>query len=525
MLDRVFDFAIVGSGPSALAAISQIPTGKKVLVVDRGLEIPKEVLDSQEAFRRQISRQDKRSQRVLKSVDKSTWDLKTYWGSDFIYEPREKLPYESRVKGGFSNVWGATCFPPPMKIINQMNDSTKTTFLEALEFIERMIDVSWCGNSADCYPQCATENSYLQEIYYLGKCQGFVGQREFHGSSVSWEPTRLGVSKKVISRDRPSLSECVDCGACQLGCPFGIVWNSWPRFQQEILRLKATYLQGNLDSFTEIEGKVEISITSPSNVSSEYTNRLLLTGGVLSTSEILLRSDRIVEAKIRDSQTAFVYGFSKIRKDSRNRFDNLNFPRVSFLFESTSSSVGLQLYPVSDYILRRGSGVLPVPNFAYQFLKEILQKWMFVGLAYFDSNVSSSIRIRKGELSIIRSKKRIRTRIYKEMRGKLRFLGICLGRFRREMTVGGGYHFMGNFFPGNFWKNERLLIDDGFQKLTELSSFSDLSRVHILDASIQTHMPTGSVTVGVMANVALLTKKIIDIDEQAISVQRKFTNN
>ena len=516
MLERVFDFAIVGSGPSALSAISQIPTGKKVLVVDRGLDIPKEILDSQEVFRREFSLQDKRNRRNVKNIDKSTWDLKTYWGSDFIYEPKDNLPYESRAKGGFSNVWGATCFPPPLKIINQLNESTRTNYLEFLKFIERMIDVSWCGNPAECYPRCGNENSYLQEIFHLGKCQEFVGQKEFHESSVYWEPTRLGVSKKVISRDGLEFRDCVDCGACQIGCPFGIVWNSWPKFRGEMLRLGATYIQGNLVSFREIERKVEIAISSGSKITQKYINRLLLTGGVLSTSKILIRSNYIAEAKIRDSQTAVVYGFTKVQKDNKNNFNNLNFPRVSFLFDLKSATLGLQLYLISDYILRRGTGNISMPDFMYKWLRKFLQNWMFVGLVYFDSNVSSSIKIIRNKISIIRSDKRVRDKMYKQMRKQFRILGIRLGRFRREMSVGGGYHFMGNFFPGNFWKNENLLMNNGFQKLTELSSISETSRVHILDASIQTHMPTGSVTVGVMAQVALLTKKIVDFDEQAV---------
>ena len=353
-----FDILIVGSGPSALAAIRQLPQGLRVLVLDRGHTIPDSVLDIQNRYR---NVQKLYTEKVKSSAqnfpfltDKNSDRLKSYWGSEFPYLTSELgPPYESKSQGGFTSVWGATCFPPTRKMLNKLDAATLTEFTMAQSELEEFIDVSWSGSNTDCYNPCQTRNNLLCNGSMFEGHITATGEKSTSKGKIYWETSRLAVSTlNQIKQKYPEVG-CLNCGQCQSGCPFGLVWNSWFDFKEELLRLGATYLKANLNSAKDLGDFVQVDYQDTKMMSSVMVKRVFLTGGPLSTSRILIRSGIVNELHLIDSQTSMVMGLSLRKKLLMRKDHNVSFPDTSFLYVNQDYELALQSYTFSPYILSR----------------------------------------------------------------------------------------------------------------------------------------------------------------------------
>ena len=510
-----FDILIVGSGPSALAAIRQVPQGLRVLVLDRGHTIPDSVLDIQNRYRtvqKLYKEKVKNSTHSIPFVaDKNNDRVKSYWGSEFPYHTSELgPPYESKSQGGFTTVWGATCFPPTRKILNMLDAATLTEYSLAQSELEEFIDVSWSGSNADCYSPCQTRNNLL--------CSGSMfegnitasGEKSTSKGKIYWETSRLAVSTLNQIKQKYPESGCLNCGQCQTGCPFGLVWNSWFDFKEELLRLGATYRQANLISVQDLGDFVQVNYRDTKMISNVMVKRVFLTGGPLSTSRILIRSGIVKKLHLIDSQTAMVMGVSLRKKLLIRKDHDVSFPDTSFLYLNRSYELALQSYTFSPYVFNRllhpslaGSKVL-------QKIVKIFQRFIFVGLLYFDSSVSGRLNLDSlGRITFVKGNSFLQKKIFKDFRHDMKKIGLYLIPKVISLPIGGGYHAMGKFFPSNYWIDEKNLENQGMIKLSRLATFQGAERIHLLDSSILGHLPTGSVTLFSMATTTTLVKRIL----------------
>jgi len=511
-----YDVLIVGSGPSALAAIRQLPHGLRVLVLDRGHTIPNSVLDIQNRYRNaqtsNAENEKNRARNLIPGASKNNYRLKSYWGSEFPYLTSELgPPYESKSRGGFTSVWGATCFPPTRSVLNNLDAATFAEYSAALSEIEKLIDVSWSGSNTNCYEPCNTRNTLLCEGSMFEGNMAASGERlDLNGGHVYWEVTRLAVSKLNQKKQKNPEDGCLNCGQCQNGCPFGVVWNSWFDFEAEVLRLGATYLRANLISAKDLGEFVQVEYQDTEMTSSVMTKRVFLTGGPLSTSRILLRSGIVNSLHLVDSQTSMILGLSLRKRLVKRKHHNVSFPDTSFLYVNQGYEVALQSYYFSPYILSRLVQLPSVMNKISQIILKFLQKFLFVGLLYFDSSMSGRLELdSSGRSSFVRGNDFLQKKIAKGFRRDMKKFGLFFIPKLISLPVGGGYHFMGKFFPSNFWINEKALEDQGMTKLSRLATFQGAERIHLLDGSILGHLPTGSVTLSSMATTTTLVKRIL----------------
>lgn len=511
-----YDVLIVGSGPSALAAIRQLPHGLRVLVLDRGHTIPNSVLDIQNKYRNaqrfNLEKENGRARNFSSGNSKNNYRLKSYWGSEFSYLTNESAPpYESKSQGGFTSVWGATCFPPTRKVLNNLDSVTFAEYSAALSEIETLIDVSWGGSNTNCYEPCNTQNHLLCEGSMFGGNLAASGEKlTSNGGHIYWEVTRLAVSVLNQRKQKSPGDGCLNCGQCQNGCPFGVVWNSWFDFKVEVLRLGATYLRANLISAKDLGEFVQVDYQEAEMISSVMIKRVFLTGGPLSTSKILLRSGIVDSLHLVDSQTSMIMGISLRKKLLMRQHNNVSFPDTSFLYINEGNELALQSYSFSPYILSR---LLPPPlatSKLSQIILKVLQKFLFVGLLYFDSSISGRLELDSSGRSIsIKGNDFLQKKIAKNFMYDMKKLGLFFIPKLISLPIGGGYHFMGKFFPSNYWINEKTLEDQGMTKLSRLATFQGAERIHLLDSSILGHLPTGSVTLSSMATTTTLVKRIL----------------
>jgi ferredoxin len=327
---------------------------------------------------------------------------------------------------------------------------------------------------------------------------------------IYWEVTRLAVSILNQRKQKSPGDGCLNCGQCQNGCPFGVVWNSWFDFQVEVLRLGATYLRANLISAKDLGKFVKVDYQEAEIISSVMIKRVFLTGGPLSTSRILLRSGIVESLHLVDSQTSMIMGISLRKKLLMRQHDNVSFPDTSFLYINKGNELALQSYSFSPYILSR---LLPQPLATSKPLQKILkflQKFLFVGLLYFDSSISGRLELdSSGRSNFVKGNDFLQKKIYKNFRYHMKKFGLFFIPKLKSLPVGGGYHLMGKFFPSNYWINEKTLEDQGMTKLSRLATFQGAERIHLLDSSILGHLPTGSVTLSSMATTTTLVKRIL----------------
>ncbi len=510
-VDEKYDYVLVGSGPSAFAAISRLPTGVKVLVIDRGIEKPKGVRKAQENFLSVYpAKINKLNAKATESKRKSSFDVKKYWGSDFVYNVDfSTVPAESQSKGGFTNVWGATCFPATKELTRRFTRECQVAYMEHVSILEKALNVSWAQENSNCYPPCATKNTFLNErnsfLSHLGRA-GDISDGSFE---LSWEQTRLAVSAPGKHGTSVQKSDCINCGLCQTGCPIGFTWNSWFNFEKEMNRLSCEYLVGNVETIEEFQSETWVTFTHEKQKAKVKSRRVLLTGGVLSSSRILLNSGKIMETSIHDSQTIAFAGFSPKRRVINSKLSNVSFPEMSFLFRNSKNDIAFQIYSFNQYIAERASPLFAKTLFKNKSVQSFLQRFFFVGLGYFDSNLSGQITVKRHGLKVSKGKAKLRSSLYKDSRKKLKLISLYLSPIFKSLKVGGGYHFMGNFFPDGIWKDEEYLTGMGMMKLTALASFSEDSNIHLVDGSIQGHLPTGSVTLNSMAITSLVVDRIV----------------
>jgi hypothetical protein len=510
-----YDYVLLGSGPTALAALRKLPIHSRIVVIDRGLEVPDEVKIAQNKFRESISSHDK--YRGVDSVEplneKSTFDVKTYWGSDFLYKDIDgNLPFESQALGGFTKVWGATCFPASLRVLNRLTRESRIDYSREISELEGYIDISWAQESAECYSPSSSNNNFLmrRNTFYsnLGRSGKLTGPK----GTLFWEQTRLAISMTSQSKSLDMKIGCVNCGMCQLGCPYGLSWDSSYAMKHEINIRESHYIIGDVKKIYECNEKVVVTFKEGDRESQIMGKRFLFTGGTLSTSKILINSNIMIQDKIHDSQTVAILGISLKGRSVLKDFNNVTFPEMSFLYQDKAHEIAIQLYSLNTYIADRISKFLAMLMFRQKVVNWIIQRFFFIGLLYFDSNLSGSISIDKTGLNAHQGKIRESKKMFSQVKSLLRKKSLYILPISRNFKVGGGYHFMGNYFPADTWSNEQALFRRGFTKLTKLGGLSSNSRIHLVDGSVQGFLPTGSVTLNSMAFTSILVKRIVDFD-------------
>jgi ferredoxin len=511
----MFDFVVLGSGPSSLASLRKIPNGKRVAVIEPRVEVPAGIIDLQQLVLQAFQESNsgtyayKKLIRHQRSFLKSSLTTKMYWGSDFVYAVRSGLsPASAQVRGGFSMVWGATCFPYSVVDFNKMQEFAVGEIIQAVAEIELILDVAHDGQGSFFYRKANSEN-LRGSAKIMNRNFGFIyDEQEIY---YEIEPTRLAVSAKNYGKDAGRETVCIACGLCQVGCPTGHIWNSRNQFEIEIARLAATVIDGLVTEFKEDSRGVTVFFDTGEGHSSVLTKRLFLTSGVTSTLEILVKSGTHTELKLLDSQTVLL-AFVKWNRVSTQNIFNQSLADVSLSVASQGLLSHLQLYTFNDYFLDRiyynyrFTRVLPK-----RLWKRILERYVIFGFAYFPQEISGSLTVSRMGWKIERQPSRGQIRkTLKVVQRVARRLGLFLVPLRVLLPIGAGNHTGSNLFLKNTWKS----LNGTFWNVPvdDLGRVEEFNNVHILDATSHGPIPIGSVTLATMAQATILSSRIIEED-------------
>jgi len=315
---------------------------------------------------------------------------------------------------------------------------------------------------------------------------------------VSFGQSRLAI--------RPDCSLCLNC---LQGCPYGKIFSSIDLMPKLHMFPNFKYI-GNVrvETFREGSGSVSVLYLDSFGVKN-YINadRIFLGSGVLSTAQIVLNSLGLKDyaLKMKDSQY-FMMPFVGPKYINSDKTHSLS----QIFIESNNSQVSpynihTQLYGFNDLyeeeilssfgILRHIPGAVKLANMlSYKF---------YIAQSYLHSNDSevTSLSLQQGTQhsplkisipSINKSKKIQINKVWSHLTKVGKLGGIYgLPLLGRISDVGQGYH-SGGTMPMS--KDPIDAQSDIFGR-----PFS-LSRVHVVDSSILPTIPSGTITLTVMAN-------------------------
>jgi choline dehydrogenase-like flavoprotein len=449
------------------------------------------------------------------TASKSGIPLKRLYGSDVAFRDAEdRLGLElsgvgikaSIARGGFSNVWGAAVLP------YQDVDMAGWPFgaerlSEHYRAVARLMGVAAVHDDlATRFPLYTEEPASLQ---LSAQARQMMSRLERNREQLAQAGWLVGQSRLAVAGGEGSRN-CVYCGLCMYGCPYGLIYNSSSTLDQLRQHPRFRYRAGVVVDAVS-EGSTAITINGHDLETGERLTieaaRAYLATGVISSAQIVLRSlsayDRPIS--IMDSQYFLVplltgsapRGVESERAHTLSQlFLELYDPAIS------AFGVHLQVYTYNDLMgqaIRTAFGPLSA---LLEPLARGLEHRMLVIQGYLHSAHSGMIRAElkrtvKGDRLLVQGVQRDDTRrIVKRVLRKLaahagHFGAIPLMPLAKIADPGRGFH-TGGSFP---MKQRPTAFETDV-----LGRPAGWHRLHLVDSSILPSVPASTITFPVMAN-------------------------
>jgi ferredoxin len=508
---------VIGSGPAGVAASwALLGAGCRVTMVDAGLRLEK-------AFTKKLA--------ALQHVDPAEWNrspaadflrigvdaqaggipLKLAYGSDFPYKSVAGAPvlncegvstHPSLAQGGLSNVWGGAMLPYRSADIEEWPVSLAELDPHYRKVLEKV-------------PLSGRHDDLATEFPLYGDPSPLPSSSQARGLLRRFKNNRDALRKKNIVGGASRLAvlsnadhSCVSCGLCMYGCPFNLIYCSAGSLKGLLAHPDFTYLEDiYIQRVAEDNGAAraagfEIGNGTPISLEAD---RLFLACGVIGSTTILLRSFDAYAKPVRllDSQY-FLQPALTLDGGKCVLIEPLHTLAQAFLEildESISRyTVHLQIYTFNDLYdaaLHAAAGRL------YPFVpKKLLLQRLIVLQGYLHSSESSEMgleldRGHQGEIVRIGRKENPRTvqsikSVQRKLLGTASLTGfIPLTPMLRPGKPGRGYHTGGSF--------PMRPHPVGFQS-DSLGRPAGFTRIHLVDSSNFTSIPSTTITLTVMAN-------------------------
>lgn len=377
--------AVVGSGPSALATVSQLLESNlrfKIKVLDVG-----DVLDSNEPI-----------------------GFKSYFGSTNMYDRNSSklthlgikpVVWPSSGLGGFSRIWGAAI---------GMNPTTN---------FQKSIKTSGPGWESN-FTTLGTKK--LLKKYSQTKRHKW----ELLDHNLAVDPEK-----------------CVMCGDCLTGCPTDAIWfagNEWRNIQG--IEVQTNF---RVTSIKPVDGAIEVYSSTGENLIMDW---VFLAAGAIASSQILMRSELIPKTiEIKDTKTIFFPALRFPMKENAPSF-SLSQLSARFT-NKFGDKFYLQLYPDSRKISESISIHKPKIGKIIKRFWKALSPLMITGVIYIDQTKSPNLQLTMNDnnsFELRQSPKKIkRNKFFKDQnfsKSLFKEFGIIpLFMLSKKAEPGESYHF------------------------------------------------------------------------------------
>jgi NAD-dependent dihydropyrimidine dehydrogenase PreA subunit len=502
--------ALIGSGPSAFALATLLQElGVAFEVLDIGRMPSRSAEEAKKIWQETSkSKYSKLSKTLPNSSDKPDVGVgrKTYFGESYSYlessahwaTSKGTNVTSSSGLGGFSRVWGATLLPFSEKDMDFWPKELREYQQEINEIYSLLpMGVSQIQNSFHYgkTPNSARVFPIDPRIFKLLSTSRFKSIFQANGSEL------------LASRLALNTETCIACNSCISGCPTDSIWSSQDYF--------LSVSKGNLKKVevTKIVEETDSVVVHGFCNGSEWIkkyDRVLISAGPIGSAGIMVRSGYSEKVTIRDSQTVFLSGFwlgrPSMRKPSMVTLSQA-FARIEP--HHVSKPVHVQVYGWNPTLPHRIRKEVPITRFVPLPILSALSRFLVNFIVYFDSTDSDTFDVKRdfvdGKLvARIESNdapnglKDLQESEIRTLTKELRKSGILTNTsLARWAQVGEGYH-SGSSFSYGVGTNDYAIPN------------STKGLVHILDASILPSIPSGPLTLNVMAIVRKVLKKIVN---------------
>jgi choline dehydrogenase-like flavoprotein len=512
---------IIGSGPSGVCAAKALLDRKqKVVMLDVGMTLEKAISDKVETLRR--SSHESWDPATLNEIKEpflqrqTVLPLKYLFGSDFPYRWPERCfdlvstsvaLRPSFARGGFSNVWGASILPYADLDLR----GWPIAVADLAPYYRLVLD--WIGFAGrkdelcDLYPLYGEPRTSLEPS---AQARVLLTRLKRNEVVLKKDGLTFGASRLAVQPNHFSAG-CVYCGLCMVGCPFDLIYHSGKSLDQLVGHPDFTYRNGvHVNSLKETDSKVDIfSFRVSDGTPLRFTgDRVFLGAGPMNSSAIVLRSlgNGLRHVEIQDSQYFLIPALMLNRHSGSSQtplhtlsqlFLELRDPQIS------PYTVHLQAYTYNEVyrsLLIKKLG--PLARMFPSFLEKTILDRLIVLQGYLHSSHSGRIRLDIGpdHSTAIKADalpnpqaRAVVERVYRYLNRHSRKLGFIPIPGQLHMSeVGRGFHCGGSFpmqdKPQTDFASDRFGRPKPFQ------------RIHVVDASVFTTIPSTTITLSTMAN-------------------------
>jgi choline dehydrogenase-like flavoprotein len=514
---------VIGSGPAGVACASALlDGGEKVTMLDTGLELDP-------ARRRQVTN--------LRSIPSTSWTnesisflrdgaeatpdgipMKPAFGSDFAYRDPTGQPITSDgaygkpsfARGGFSNVWGASVLPYRT---DDMSDWPITAGDLAPHYRAALAMLPFSARHDRLEEQFPLYHDDPGMLAGSSQAEALLRDLELGESKLSAHGVRFGASRLAVQAEgaggKPG---CVHCGKCIYGCPYDFIYNSADTLEKLRGNGAFSYRPGvAVEHLEEVSSQVEVRGRNLDGTGSFRirADRVFVACGVLSTTRIMLASLDAYEQPVHALDNCyFLLPFVRYRGVPEAIREQLHTLAQVFI-EIVDPAVGphrahLQVYTYNELFQEELQRMMGPSRGALPLIRRGVLGRLLLIQGYLHSDLSGRIRLvlRRagpgGAASLeLTGEPNPRTRpalaavgrrLWAE-RGSIK--GFPVSGMARVGQPGRGFH-TGGTFP--------MRANPGPFEVDVLGRPHELTRVHIVDASVFPSLPATTITLSVMAN-------------------------
>ena len=476
----VYDNIVIGSSISALGCIlGLLKSKKKILCID-GSNLP------------DIKTKEEYDEKIIYCKQKLPLkNFKFERRSNRYFEPLEVL--ESRSFGGLSNVWGANS----LRFLKSDFDKWPISYDKLKDYYEE----------CEAVMKVSHFNDKISEEFEINKNKFDENKLNLYSNFIKifFSEKKYNKNELIAGFSRVALNpEANNCSGCFFGCDH--VFNTKEYFKQLIDNKDIEYKANlTLKRFSLKNNLIELEFNNSSK-EKILTKKLFIGAGSVQTPKIVMNSlENKIDFKIMESQYFLIPCFY-LGKDFEVNAKHHTLSQAQIVFKKNiRHKLGNVSYEVKydqkliNLILSKKFG------FISKFIPDFFKKRIFVITCQIGSDYSiysAIIRKEDQKLNVIENKgnkEKIKTEISKQIKilgNEFNFLSLNF--FSKLGNFGRGYH-LGASIP-MLDENKSNINETKFLHTKKNGEITKYKNVFIIDSSNFTNIPSGSLSLTIMAN-------------------------
>jgi ferredoxin len=321
---------------------------------------------------------------------------KRKFGSAHMYSllpnatPSDKTLNFSLANGGLSTTWGAGLRVWPKESLEKLGLVPTDIYESAVALIKHL---PVTGTHADL----GIPKSFFPKVTNYPK-----GSDQILSDLPPRFDDGIEIQRPALAIQTTGLDGCVGCGQCLSGCPYGSIFDAGDFIDRIIASKKASRVKGIVKKIQQIEEQVFVSVSKDAFTMTYIFEEVIVCAGAIGTPALLIQSEIIQTAKIKDSQVFYFIGFSLRKLRSQNDFA---LSRNSmYRYGLNKDSFYASLYTCNSEIRERISKYLAKYLLGMKIsIPKIFDSYLISGIGFLHSDVSGFIELKShltGEIQV-----------------------------------------------------------------------------------------------------------------------------